>query len=37
MGYNVRQGFSRPIDFEKRSDEEILEFSKSFEATVGPF
>ena len=26
-----------PIDFEKQSDEEILEFSKSFEATVGPF
>jgi catechol 2,3-dioxygenase len=36
-GYNVRQGFSRPIDFEKQSDEEILTFSKSFEATVGPF
>jgi catechol-2,3-dioxygenase len=36
-GYNVRQGFSRPIDFEKQSDKEILEFSKSFEATVGPF
>ena len=25
-GYNVRQGFSRPIDFEKQSDEEILGF-----------
>jgi len=36
-GYNVRQGFSRPIDFEKQSDEEILAFSKSFEATIGPF
>ena len=36
-GYNVRQGFSRPIDLEKQSDEEILAFSKSFEATVGPF
>jgi catechol-2,3-dioxygenase len=36
-GYNVRQGFSRNIDLEKQSDEEILAFSKSFEATVGPF
>ena len=36
-GYKVRQGFSRPIDLEKQSDEEILAFSKSFEATVGPF
>ena len=36
-GYNVRQGFSRPIDLEKQSDEEILAFSKSFEATIGPF
>ena len=35
-GYNVRQGFSRPIDFEKQSDEEILAFSQSFEATIGP-
>jgi len=31
------QGFSRPIDFQKESDEEILAFSKSFEATEGPF
>jgi catechol 2,3-dioxygenase-like lactoylglutathione lyase family enzyme len=36
-GYNVRQGFSRPIDLEKQSDEEILAFSRSFEATIGPF
>jgi catechol-2,3-dioxygenase len=36
-GYNVRQGFSRPIDLEQQSDEEILAFSKSFEATMGPF
>jgi catechol 2,3-dioxygenase-like lactoylglutathione lyase family enzyme len=36
-GYKVRQGFSRPIDFEKQSDEEILGFSQSFEATIGPF
>jgi catechol-2,3-dioxygenase len=36
-GYNVRQGFSRPIDLEKQSNEELLEFSKSFEATIGPF
>ena len=37
MGYIVRQGFSRPIDFQKQSDEEILACSKSFEATEGPF
>jgi catechol 2,3-dioxygenase-like lactoylglutathione lyase family enzyme len=36
-GYKVRQGFSRPIDLDKQSDEEILAFSKSFEVTVGPF
>jgi catechol 2,3-dioxygenase-like lactoylglutathione lyase family enzyme len=36
-GYNVRQGFSRPIDLEKQSDQEILAFSQSFEATIGPF
>ena len=36
-GYKVRQGFSRPIDLEKQSNEEILAFSKSFEATIGPF
>jgi catechol 2,3-dioxygenase-like lactoylglutathione lyase family enzyme len=36
-GYNVKQGFSRPIDLENQSDEEILAFSKSFESTIGPF
>jgi catechol 2,3-dioxygenase-like lactoylglutathione lyase family enzyme len=36
-GYNVRQGFSRPIDLEQQTDEEILAFSQSFEATIGPF
>ena len=36
-GYIVKQGFSRPIDLENQSNEEILAFSKSFEATEGPF
>ena len=36
-GYIVKQGFSRPIDLEHQSNEEILAFSKSFEATEGPF
>lgn len=36
-GYNVKQGFSRPIDLDTQSDEELLSFSKSFEAEVGPF
>ena len=36
-GYVVRQGFSRPIDLSNQSNEEILAFSKSFEATQGPF
>ena len=36
-GYVVRQGFSRPIDLSNQSSEEILAFSKSFEATQGPF
>lgn len=36
-GYIVKQGFSRPIDLAKQSDAEILAFSKSFEATMGPF
>jgi catechol-2,3-dioxygenase len=36
-GYNVKQGFSRPIDLQNQSNEEILAFSKSFEAEVGPF
>ena len=36
-GYIVKQGFSRPIDLEKQSAQELLAFSKSFEATMGPF
>ena len=36
-GYIVKQGFSRPIDLENQSNEEILAFSRSFEATEGPF
>lgn len=36
-GYIVKQGFSRPIDLEKQSNEEILAFAKSFEASEGPF
>lgn len=36
-GFIVKQGFSRPIDLENQSNEEILAFSKSFEATEGPF
>jgi catechol-2,3-dioxygenase len=36
-GYIVKQGFSRPINLETQSDAEILAFSKSFEATMGPF
>ena len=36
-GYNVKQGFSRPINLETQSDREILDFSKGFEATIGPF
>lgn len=36
-GYIVKQGFSRPIDLAKQSNAEILAFSKSFEATMGPF
>ncbi len=36
-GYIVKQGFSRPIDLENQSNEEILAFSQSFEATEGPF
>jgi len=35
-GYIVKQGFSRPIDLEHQSNEEILAFSKSFEASEGP-
>ncbi len=36
-GYIVKQGFSRPIDLENQTNEEILAFSRSFEATEGPF
>ncbi|MCH8279293.1 MAG: VOC family protein [Chloroflexi bacterium] len=36
-GYIVKQGFSRPIDLENQSNEEILAFSKAFEASEGPF
>lgn len=36
-GYVVKQGFSRPIDLEAQSDEEIMSFAQSFEATEGPF
>ena len=36
-GYVVKQGFSRPIDLDTQSDEEILSFSKSFEEVEGPF
>ena len=37
IGYIVKQGFSRPIDLETQTDQEILGFSKSFEATEGGF
>ena len=36
-GFIVKQGFGRPIDLETQSDEDILSFSQSFEATEGPF
>ena len=36
-GFIVKQGFSRPLDLENQSNEEILVFSKSFEASEGPF
>ena len=36
-GYIVKQGFSRSIDLQNQSNEEILAFSQSFEATEGPF
>ena len=35
-GYFVSMGVSRPIDLINQSNEEILAFSKSFEATPGP-
>ena len=34
-GYDVKQPFGEPIDLEEPTDK-ILEFSKSFEATLGP-
>ena len=36
-GYNIKQGFGRPIELDTQTDEEILTFSKSFEETIGPF
>ncbi len=36
-GYIVKQGFSRQIDLQNQSNEEILAFSKSFESEMGPF
>jgi Holliday junction resolvase len=36
-GYIVKQGFGRPIDLETQSDEELMSFAQSFEATEGPF
>ena len=35
-GYNVHQGFGRPINLETQTDEEILAYSKGFEETEGP-
>ena len=36
-GFIVKQGFSRAIDLDNQSNEEILAFSKSFEESEGPF
>ena len=36
-GYKVKQGFSRPISLETQTDDEILDFSRSFEEIEGPF
>jgi catechol 2,3-dioxygenase-like lactoylglutathione lyase family enzyme len=36
-GFIVKQGFSRPIDLKNQSNQEILDFSRSFEASEGPF
>ena len=36
-GFIVKQGFSRAIDLENQTDQEILDFSQSFEASEGPF
>ena len=35
-GYKVKQGFSRPINLETQTDEDILDFSRSFEEIEGP-
>ena len=35
-GFNVKQGFGRPIDLENQSNEELLAFSQSFEEIMGP-
>ena len=35
-GYNVKQGFGADVNLDD-SNEELLAFSKSFEATQGPF
>jgi catechol-2,3-dioxygenase len=36
-GFNVKQGFGAPIDLETQTDEAIMAFAKSCEATQGPF
>ena len=36
-GFVVKQGFGRTIDLETQTDQEILDFSQSFEASDGPF
>jgi len=36
-GYVVKQGFSRPIDLSNQTNEELMAFAQSFEATEGPF
>ena len=36
-GFVVKQGFGRTIDLETQTDQEILDFSQSFEASEGPF
>lgn len=36
-GFNVKQGFSAPIDLETQSDDDIMTFARSCEVTQGPF
>ena len=36
-GFVVKQGFSRAIDLDTQTDQDILDFSQSFEASEGPF